>query len=254
MKYIRKFRTLWNILKIRLKEKSYGGGKFIFYSRQSDSLLICFSAFPPTNLRLYNNIRGFSDFNVDRLYIADVWGYRGSYYLRENGEDTPYRITCSIIEKVLMSGNYRHVYTAGTSKGGTAAIIYGLKYDAECVFAGACQFYVGNWLKAPVHRAILDKMRGRVQLDSFVELMNEFVKKVIIEHQNSDTVIHLVYSKKEHTYQNDIVALIEELKRNNIRLIEIERFFEEHNDVGYAFVPYVQNWFLNNNKCVNDGY
>lgn len=238
---------LFNILKIRMVEKNWGGVKYIYYkNHSSSSLLICFSAFPPTNLRLYNNIRGFSKIAVDRLYIGDTWGYRGSYYLYENGQDSPYRKTTAIIDHVLKSKHYHNIYTAGTSKGGSAAIIYGLKYNVDAVFAGACQFYIGNWLSPSVHRTILDKMRGPISVKSFVTLMNEYMKTCIKENRNKDTIVHLLYSKKEHTYQQHIIDLIHELKNNNINVIEIECFFEEHNDVGYSFVPYVNDWFNNN--------
>lgn len=243
MKYLRKIKTLYNILKIRLKERSYGGGKFVFYGKNSDSLLICFSAFPPTNLRLYNNIRGFSMLNVDRLYIADIWGIRGTYYLRENGGDEPYRITNSIIEKFLKIGHYRKVYTAGTSKGGAAAILFGLKYNVDAVFAGACQYRLGNWLNSPVHTKIINGMRGSIKKEKFVEEMNNLLPSLIQDNDGSETVVHLVYSKLEDTYDNHIKELIYDLRKHHITVVEKECIFENHNDVGYHFIPYVKEYF-----------
>ena len=75
---IRKARALFNILIFRLIEKKRFGVRYVHYRTDCDSLLICFSAFSPTYLRVYNNIKGFKDVGGDRLYIKDSWGYRGS--------------------------------------------------------------------------------------------------------------------------------------------------------------------------------
>lgn len=243
MNYLRKLKTLYNIVRIRLIEKSFGGAKYVYYNNNKDSLLICFSAFPPTNMRLYNNIRGFSDLNVDRLYIADTWGYRGSYYLYEGGEDIPHQKTCALIENIIDKGQYKNVYTAGTSKGGSAAIIYGLKYNASDIFAGACQYRIGKWLSSPLHNSIIDGMRGEIEREEFVEMMNKYMENVISQNKNSTSTIHIVYSKKENTYDIHIKYLIEELKKNNINVVEKECFFEVHNAVGYDFIPYLTGWF-----------
>lgn len=99
----RKLKTLSNIIKFRIQEKSYNGVKYLYYTNNNDcdTLLISFSAMPPTNVRLYNNVKGLSKLPFDRLYINDTWGYRGSYYMYENGELTPYSKTCALIEKII---------------------------------------------------------------------------------------------------------------------------------------------------------
>lgn len=248
MKYLRKLKTLYNIIKIKLIEKSLGGAKYVYYNKNRDSLLICFSAFPPTNFRLYNNIRGFAKLNVDRLYIADTWGYRGSYYLYEDGVNQPFKKTCALIESIMEKGKYKKIYTAGTSKGGSAAIIYGLKYNANDIFAGACQYRLGKWLSSPVHTRIIDGMRGETEREDFVEMMNKYMENVILQNKNSTSTIHLVYSKKENTYDIHIKELIEDLRKNNIGVVEEECYFEEHNAVGYDFIPYLTGWFNDNQR------
>lgn len=115
-----KFRTAYNIIKFKILEKNYQGVKYIYQKsgRENKTLLISFSAMPPNNFRVYNNVRGFSNLPVDRLFIKDSWGYRGSYYLYENGSLDPFFSTCALIEKISNQGKYTNIITAGTSKGG----------------------------------------------------------------------------------------------------------------------------------------
>ena len=83
---LRKFRTLTNIIKYAILEKSFRGKlKYLFFDKGSQDLMICFAALPPKEKPLYNFVKGFDKLPLDRLYIGDYWGYRGSYYLYENG-------------------------------------------------------------------------------------------------------------------------------------------------------------------------
>lgn len=241
--FFRKVRTLSNIIKYRLLEKRFGRGKlrYLFYRRKSETLMICFSAFPPREKPIYNYVRGFKDFNMDRLYIGDYWGYRGSYYLYENGKDHPYAQTKALIEHIIEKGKYKTIYTAGTSKGGAAALYYGLLFNVNEVFSGACQYYIGNWLGVEVHRKILEGMMGsNAGLDE-IKKLNEIIPDMVRKNYGSTTTVHLVYSKLEHTYQEHIEYLVNDLKAQNINLIEHECFFENHDDVGHYFLPYVKS-------------
>lgn len=55
---------------------------------------------------------------------------------------------------------YKRTYYAGSSKGGTAAIYYGVKNNATAVFSGACQYNLGTYLSIDKHRDIFQSMMG----------------------------------------------------------------------------------------------
>lgn len=244
---LRKIQTLFNIIKFHLIEKKYKGVKYLYYKVGADRLLISFSALPPTDFRVYNNVKGFDGLFIDRLYIKDTWGYRGSYYLYENGENRPFLKTCALIDKILDDNNYKEIVMVGTSKGGASSIIFGLKYHASDIIAGACQYHLGDYLAVPAHEEIFNRMRGENSRERFIHVLNEVMPAIIKQNSNCKTVVHLVYSKKEHTYSMHIKDLIEDLKSNSIKVVEKEEFFENHNDVGYYFIPYVKRWI---NKAV----
>lgn len=117
-------------------------------------MLIIFAGFATGDKRMYNYVRSLRDLNIDKLYILDTWGFRGSYYLYENGSSQPMLATDKIIEHYLSRKKYRNVYTAGTSKGGTAALYFGLKHKVKAVFSGACQYNLGTYLSCEKHLPI----------------------------------------------------------------------------------------------------
>lgn len=241
-----KFRTAYNIIKFKILEKNYQGVKYIYQKsgRENKTLLISFSAMPPNNFRVYNNVRGFSNLPVDRLFIKDSWGYRGSYYLYENGSLDPFFSTCALIEKISNQGKYTNIITAGTSKGGTCAIIFGIKYNAKYIFSGACQYYIGDYLAVPVHEDILKAMQGNLEREEIIKRLNEVVPSMINSYaKKNSSIIHLIFSKKEHTYTSHISDLIDCLKRNNLKVVEKEYSFTNHSDVGYYFLNYINEYF-----------
>ncbi len=248
MKCLRKAKTAYNILKYRLLEKVFkdkegGQIKYLYFNKRNQrSLLICFSAFPPGNMPVYNYVNGFQKLPLDRLYIADTFGFRASYYLYEHGENKPEILTCALIDHILKLKNYQHIYTAGTSKGGTCAIYYGLRYNARDIFAGACQYYLGNYLSVPVHIPILQAMMDSTE-EVVIQRLNEVMPNLLESYSHSKTVIHLIYSKKEPTYKDHIQYLIEKLDKCHIPFEEIELNFEKHNDVGLYFLPVVNEFF-----------
>ena len=138
---------------IKLHEHTYGTkGKFLFVDNKSDTLLIVFSAFTGEVPR-YNYFYSFKELhNISQLYILDNYGKRGSYYLYENGSSFPENDVKVLVESIIKKYSIKKIITAGTSKGGTAAIYFGLKLHADHIFSGACQYYIGTYLDREEHK------------------------------------------------------------------------------------------------------
>lgn len=142
----------------------------------------------------YNYRRSFKASSWDQLYIKDSWAEGVSYYLYENGSNHPEKLTSSFIEQFLSTHQYAKIATFGSSKGGTSAIYFGLKHHVDEIYA--------------------------------------VVKKQIESNVNSDTIIHLLYSKNEHTYEDHIIHLIKKLDECNIKHIDQVEDFPEHSMIG----------------------
>ena len=134
---------------LSFKEKRYAGRlKYLFESHNSNTLIIVFSGMA-TRKPKYMYMRTLKDVNVDKLFILDDFGHKGSYYWFEDGSDKPLKLTEGLISAILESRKYKYVYTAGSSKGGSCAIYYGLMFNVTEVIASACQYYIGTYLTEP---------------------------------------------------------------------------------------------------------
>ena len=212
---------------------------YCFMSNKSETLIIVFSGF--ASKPVYNYVNTLRNIKADKLFILDDFGYKGSYYWFENGRDYPRTLTESLISSVMGGQKYKRIITAGSSKGGTCAIYFGLKFHANHIFAGACQYLVGNYLYQECNR---EKFYGMMGYESELEnrkLLNEMVASIIEkERGNNDTHIHLLYSDKEHTYEDDILPLLRKLNDCNMQYDEVVCDFDDHSDVGIYFAPYLR--------------
>ena len=235
------FRKAVSFIKIKLKEKKFEGKlPYLYYNQHRKKLLIVFSAFNKGRARHYNYLKclaGVKEF--DRLYILDPWGVRGSYNLYENGQDYPEKITTALIELIISRGGYECVYTAGSSKGGTCAIYFGLKIGAQKIFSGACQYNIGTYLYQ-IRDDVFKGMMGADAGEKERDILNQVMPQIIEKHAGSDSEIHVVYSKGELTYQRQIVDLIDKLKECRMNFVEKEYFFTDHSKVGEDFTRYLQ--------------
>lgn len=118
------------------------GVKYIYVNNKSKKLVIIFSGIGSD----YNYRRSFKKSTWDQLYIKDCWADGVSYYLYEKGKNYPELLTSSFIQNFLSSHKYDYIATFGSSKGGSSAIYFGLKYHADEIYAGACQYQVGDYL------------------------------------------------------------------------------------------------------------
>lgn len=53
-----------------------------------------------SNVRKYNYMKTLKDSSIDKLFILDVWGYKGSYYWFEKGNDEPKQLVSRLIESI----------------------------------------------------------------------------------------------------------------------------------------------------------
>lgn len=237
----KKVKSWFHVLYIKYYERKFEDLPYLFFRKHSDRLLIVFSAFAG-NKRRYNYVRGFRNINADKLYILDPWGYRGSYNLFDNGSPHPQGVTQKLISKIISWGGYKEVYTAGTSKGGTCALFYGLKNNVTAVFTGACQYNVGNYVFRLDESKIFYGMMGNEAGQKEVDLLNRIVRDEVFKSKDTKTIVHVIYSKKEPTYENDIKDLLKDLTDNGVHYIDLERGFEEHSLVAEPFAQYVNEY------------
>lgn len=141
---------------------------------------------------------------------------------------------------------------AGSSKGGTCAIYYGLKYEADEIFAGACQYHVGTYLSPEKLRDVFFAMMGQQADEITINKLNRMLPEMIANHKNSKTIVHVLYSKQEHTYDEHIIDLLSDLKYNGITTIEKEDYYKTHDENGIYFSSYLKEYFRNESSFYSE--
>lgn len=214
-----------------------GEVKYLYIPNNSDTLMIVFSGFTGKE-RKYNYISSFSKLKMNQLYILDIWGEEGSYYWLDYGNNKPEELTNKLINEIIINNSIKHVITAGSSKGGTAAIYFGLLHSAENIYSGSNQFYVGDYLNLTKHQHILEAMVGDRDKNEVIEYLNRKLTTAIANHTNNKG-INLFYSTKESTYERDIIPLKECLNKNGVFYQETIVNFPNHSDIGIYFPAFV---------------
>ena len=152
-----------------------------------------------------------------------------------------------LIEELLQSileKKYSKVITLGSSKGGSCAILYGLKIGANDIYSGACQYYIGSYLNTVAHKSIFEGMMGKGAGIEQERVLNSVLPDCLSSFSGDNTLIHLFYSKKEHTYEEHIAPLIKDLNTFNIPHTDTVVDFTEHAEVGKHFGPYIKQELL----------
>lgn len=224
-------KTLDNLL----TKTSPDGVHYIWKRRKSSTLVIVFTGIG--NLR-YNYKSSLWQSPHDLLFIADDWAGGVSYYWFEDKSNHPERFTQDLIDHVLAKGKYTSVVTLGSSKGGTAALYYGFKINANQILAGACQYLVGDYLSRYQWEEHPEQWRavvGEEPNQEWIDILDHKLPDMIKARQGSKTRVFLLYSPDEHTYPEHVKPLIEQLDACGIAHEDQVEHFPNHDMVGFYF-------------------
>ena len=122
----------------------------------SNRLLVVFSACTRPGIPArYNYMRTLKDVPVNRLFILDDFGedHRGGYYLGAYPDFEMEKAAKALIDSFLKRPEIKKICFGGSSKGGWAALNFGVQYAGRGLGAetitGAPQFWLGTYLHAP---------------------------------------------------------------------------------------------------------
>lgn len=211
--------------------------------KDSKALLIVFSACTRNGLRArYNYVKTLSGVACNRLFILDDWAsdHRGSYYLGKNFTFDEEKATNALIDKIIKMQSTSKVMYCGSSKGGYAALNFGLQHKNSIIISGGPQYHLYKYLKAG-NEAALNHIMGNYS-DAKAAAIDNHLKNVIEKDDDSGSqVIYLHFSDQEHTYSEHIADLLEELKKKDFVIIEDVAKYTNHSDISLYFPDFLIN-------------
>lgn len=240
---------LWKLFYLIYEKRfTYKGHtiKYLFKDCKSDKLCIVFSAFPlKGTMPGYNYVRTlWKRGGINLLYICDDMvkiPTGGSYYLGNNGDYWGVEAIETLIKRIADRGKYNKKIAVGSSKGGTAALIFGIELNFDAVVIGACQYKIGTYLNCAYHYRSLQLLTGMNRVsDDAIKLLDSVTERIIYDHKKSSTEIWFHYSSEEHTYIEQIQCLLADLRSNGYTLHENVMRYSDHADVAKYFPEYLK--------------
>lgn len=218
--------------------------KYILKQKENtDTLAIVFSACTRKGLRArYNYVKTLNGLNCNRLYILDDYAedHRGSYYMGENFKFNEEKATKALIHKIIADTNPKKIVFCGSSKGGYAAMNFGMDFPNSIMVVGAPQYYLTSYLLDSENLFTLQHILGErsVEKDNVLEY---YLRDKIKKNPNKDSqIVYLHFSDKEHTYEEHIKHMIKDMEDNGYRLEADVASYTNHSDLSYYFPDFLK--------------
>lgn len=217
-------------------EKIYKSEREVKYLFQksyniSNELIIVFSAFQSEGVRpRYNYVKTLEGFNINKLFILDDFGARGSYYLCQNRDFSIERSVASLIHDIIKENKITKVMSCGSSKGGFAALYYGIKYNFSNIVVASPQYLLGDYIIDEAKKnEIVTFMAGNDEKED-QEFLNNIFPELLRETNNKPNIfIHV--GKYETHYIKHVKQLVQKFDEKNISYILDLGDYSQHNDV-----------------------
>lgn len=244
------FGRIWNrlytICITPLKEKIYHYGpinlKYLFFKKKSEVLVVGFQACHKDGAR-YNYISTLKGFNVNRLYIKDDFAenHRGNYYLGCNGEYNVEKATMALIETYVKRTNAKKVIFIGSSKGGYAAVNFGISFPGAIMIIAAPQYHLGNYLNCEYQMPNLRDILGEDITQEKIEKLNMRLKNKILNDMDGKTQkVFIHYSQNDHTYEDHIKDMLRDLQEVSVSINCDVKDYTVHGDLKYYYPDYLR--------------
>lgn len=230
------------------RQKSFQSGnvhlKYIFHRNdESKDLVIVFSACTRNGVKArYNYMRTLQDIHTNKLFILDDFSpdKRGCYYLGEYPDFEVESAVTELIQWVCGKISPRKIVMCGSSKGGYAALNFGMEnYQIPVtMIVGAPQYHLGEYLKSfPV---LFPYIKGVHEADEVISELNVHLANKLSETDGAKKEVYLHYSYKERTYQEHVADFIADLRKLGIRMYMDERDYEAHSSISLYFPDYLK--------------
>ncbi len=165
----------------------------------------------------------------------------GCYYLGSNKQTQVEPIVHNLIKEITEKANIKKQLFCGSSKGGYAALNFGIEYPKATIICGAPQYRLGYYLKSRKSPQLLHVIAGEDENEDYLkQLDSRLSDKMKFYSESFFGKIHLHYSDKEHTYEEHVKYLLNDLKSFNYDF-EIDcQSYPDHDSVGIFFPDYLK--------------
>lgn len=227
--------------------------KYIFKegNKSVKKLIVIFSGYAANDSNLkhrYNYLNILENTNIHKLFILDNNGETGSYYF---GENLNFNVDSSVISLILFKAreynvNLEDIISLGSSKGGSAALYFGIKYKFGAVFSGAFQTKIADLitLRRPESEKFL---LGNLEDKDYAKRYNQ-LNSIMFNLLESPVLsnLYLISSPNDWQYDIHVKPFIEKLKQLNIAHdFYLSKEMQNHSEISIYFPKYFKSKLIN---------
>lgn len=203
-------------------------------------LVVVFSAMAPVGSFTYNYRDAVSVLDAHTLFVMDDCGDQGAYFFSDHRDESIRRSVLSAVTDVKdrLGVDWSDVAFVGSSKGGTAALIFGGTVPVGRIVVGAPQTRVGSFLKKP-HPNVLEYMTGGTD-EADIAWADEIVPRQLRGLAPS-TSVEVIIGTRDHHYRDHLPLLRRELSamgHSNLLVREVPGL--THAEIGPPFRQFIR--------------
>jgi Heparinase II/III-like protein/Heparinase II/III N-terminus len=212
-----------------------------------DELIIVFSSLAEKYKFRYNYIRTLENIHCNKLYILDDFGDQGAYYLGKNRDfsiETTVNSLIQYFQRKLKIQNEK-ITMVGSSKGGYAAIYFGIKNYVGNVITGAPQSNLGHFLlNQAQHPNIAEYIAGGTEKSDQIYL-DQLLYTILQQPSDVSPEIKIMVGSKDHHLKNHVEPLVASLKEKKFDItLKIEQGID-HEGLKSHFPKYLLENIMN---------
>ena len=215
---------------------------YLHYKKKSDFLLVCFSAYNDNGPR-YDYVTSLSKYPLNRLYIKDDFVEKtGNYYLGRNGNYSIEDAVFHLIEKIKEEDCPKKLIFIGSSKGGYAALNFGIRFKNASVIVAAPQYKLGDYMynTAKKFRPALEDIVGMPVTEEKIRNLNQRLSGKINDDKEILTQSFYIHcSSNDRTYEKHVKYLLEDLAVKEAKVHFDLAAYEGHDTLKYHFPKYL---------------
>ncbi|MFD4555432.1 hypothetical protein ACFWP5_14125 [Streptomyces sp. NPDC058469] len=174
------------------------------------------------------------------LWIRDRFGGQNTYYLCKEMDFTVEQSVLGLITRVMKSLGLTpgDVTLWGSSKGGSAALHFGLRYGFRNIVASVPQLRIGTFVR-DVYPETGRHMLGEAMADDNVRVLDAVLPDLLASGANAEANLYLVSSPQDEQYSTQVEPFLGLLQRYpNFNLIFSESpFITDHGKVTQRNTP-----------------
>ena len=202
--------------------------------------MVVFSGFDAAGRQRYNYIRQLEGVAPHRMYVLDNLGERGCYYLGSDRDPYVADAVSEAIEHELarLGLGTEQLVTAGSSKGGSAAIYFGLRFGCRAL-AGAPQYYIGDYLtNASAAVAVCRLIAGGAEPEDVAWLDGVLARA--IDESAAGASVSVFSSARDEQFESHIQPMIERLESRDVENSLTVGTYVGHRAIGDEFGPWLR--------------